>query len=63
MPESDPVSMRHSMPAEFVDVDLDDEKAPSPDQLARRARLQRIVLPLVALLGIFDVVMLWAHYR
>jgi hypothetical protein len=63
MPESEPISVRYSMPADFVDIDLADEKAPSAEQLARRARLQRAVLSLVALLGIFDVVMLWTHYR
>jgi hypothetical protein len=56
-------SIRHSMPADFADIDLEDAKAPSADQLARRARLQRVVWPLVALIGLFDLVMLWAHYR
>ncbi|MBN1608942.1 MAG: hypothetical protein JW940_20110 [Polyangiaceae bacterium] len=59
----EPVSTRHSMPADFSDIDLGDEKTPSADQLARRARLQRVVLSLVAVLGLVDVVMLWMHYR
>jgi hypothetical protein len=62
-PELGPVSIRHSMPADFADMDLGSETAASASQLARRARLQRIVLTLVALLGLFDVVMLWMHHR
>jgi hypothetical protein len=63
MTESETISVRHSMPADFPVMELSVEKLPSPDQLARRARLQRIVLALVAALGIFDVVMLWVYYR
>jgi hypothetical protein len=61
--ESEPQGIRHSMPADFPVADWVTDKGPSPQQLARRVRFQRIVVALVALLGIFDVVTLWMHYR
>lgn len=63
MAEAETVAVRHSMPAEFPVMDLAPETSASPDQLARRARLQRIVMALVVALGVFDAAMLWVYYR
>lgn len=40
-------------------ADLPRPAGPSPEQLARRARLQRIVVVLLATFGVFDMVVLW----